>query len=118
LRGTWSASSNRGNLAGTWTAEDQPGGSVTGAWTLREPTGKILLQGGWSASKAAKSWNGAWRATVSGSAVEYSGTWTGMVSLSPDANLAAMLASALQAVVSGTWKAGAYFGSWSIRAVP
>jgi hypothetical protein len=118
LRGTWSASTNSGYLAGTWTAEAHEGGSVTGTWMLQDATGKIVMRGGWSASKSAQSWDGAWRATVAGNAGEYSGTWTGAVSISPEARLAAMLESALRAVVSGTWKAGAYSGSWSIRASP
>jgi hypothetical protein len=118
LRGTWSASTNGRNLAGTWTAEAHEGGGVTGTWTLQDATGKILMRGGWSASKSAQSWDGAWRATVTGNAGEYSGTWTGAVSLSSQASLAAMLESALRAVVSGTWKAGTYSGSWSIRASP
>jgi hypothetical protein len=118
LRGTWSASTNSGYLAGIWTAETQASGSVTGTWALQEATGKILMRGGWSASKSEQSWNGAWRATVSGTAREYSGTWKGAVSLSPEARLAAMLESALRAVVTGTWMAGTYSGSWSIRATP
>ena len=118
LRGTWSASANSRYLAGTWTAQTQEGGSATGRWALQDATGKILMQGGWSASKSAQSWNGAWRATISGNAVEYSGTWTGAVSLSPEARLTAMLESALRAAVTGTWKTGTYSGSWSIRASP
>lgn len=118
LRGTWSATTPRGNLAGTWTAEDRQNGGVTGTWTLQEATGKILMQGGWSASKSAQSWNGAWRSTISGSAGEYSGTWTSTVSTSPQALLVEMFESALHAVVTGTWKGGSSSGSWSIRAVP
>ena len=118
LRGTWSASTNSRYLAGTWTAVAQEDGSATGRWALQDATGKILMQGGWSASKSAQSWNGAWRATVPGAAAEYSGTWTGAVSLPPDARLSAMLESAVRAAVSGTWKTGPYSGSWSIRASP
>jgi hypothetical protein len=118
LRGTWSASTNSRYMAGTWTAETHEDGSVTGRWLLQDATGKILMQGGWSASKSAQSWNGAWRATVSGNTAEYSGTWAGAVSLSPEARLAAMLESALRAAVSGTWKAGTSSGSWSIRTSP
>src|SRR5262249_18738143 len=103
LRGTWSASTNNGYLAGTWTEETHQGGAVAGTWMLQEATGKILVRGGWSATKSAQSWSGAWRAAVSGSAREYSGTWTAAVSLSPEADLAAMLESALHAVVMGTW---------------
>jgi hypothetical protein len=117
LQGTWSATSPRGNLAGTWTAEDRQSAGVTGTWTLQDATGKILLQGGWSASKSAQSWNGAWRSTVSGGNGEFAGTWTSVVSASPQAHLIAMFESALRAVVSGTWKAGPS-GTWSIQAAP
>lgn len=118
LRGTWSATTQAGYLAGTWTAEAHESGGVTGTWMLQEATGKILMRGGWSASKSAQSWNGAWRATVSSNAREYSGTWTSAAALSPQARLAEMLESALHAVVTGTWTAGPYSGSWSIRASP
>jgi len=118
LQGTWSATSPRGTLAGTWTAEDHQGSGVTGAWTLQDASGKILLQGGWSASKSAQSWNGAWRSSLSGSTGEYSGTWSSSVSASPQAKLIEMFQSALRAVVSGAWKAGSSSGSWSIRALP
>lgn len=118
LRGTWSASTNNRTLAGTWTAETARDGSVTGRWALQDAAGKILLYGGWSASKSTDSWNGAWRSTVAGSATEYSGTWTAAVSLPPGDRLAAMLELAVRAAVSGTWKTGASSGSWSIRASP
>jgi hypothetical protein len=118
LQGTWSATTPRGTLAGTWTAEDHQSGGVTGTWTLQEATGKILMQGGWSASKSAQSWVGAWRSTVSGSTGEYSGTWTSTVTASPPALLIEMFKSGLRAVVTGTWKVGSSSGSWSIRAVP
>ena len=118
LQGTWSATSARGVLAGTWTAEDHQNSGVTGSWTLQDASGKMLLQGGWSASKSAQSWNGAWRATISGSAGEYAGTWTSSVSASSRSQLIEMFESALRAVVNGTWKAGSSSGAWSIRAVP
>ena len=118
LKGTWSATTQTGYLAGSWTAQPDPSGGATGTWMLQDATGKILMQGGWSASKSAQSWDGAWRATVSGRSGEYSGTWTSMVPLSPQARLANMLESALHAVVTGTWKSGPRSGSWSIRASP
>ena len=120
VRGTWSASSNSGQrLAGAWTAEAHPeSGGATGTWALYDATGKILMQGAWSASKALKAWNGAWRASIAGRTGEYSGTWTAQTPLTPEARLAHMLESALRAVVTGTWKAGSNSGSWSIRAFP
>jgi hypothetical protein len=118
LKGTWSATAQTGYLAGSWTAQPDPSGGATGAWMLQDATGKILMQGGWSASKSAQSWDGAWRATVSGRAGEYSGTWTSATPLSPQAHFGDMLESALRTVVSGTWKSGPRSGSWSIRASP
>jgi hypothetical protein len=118
LSGSWSASSSGRILAGTWTAAPhQQTGGVTGAWTLRDPGGKILMSGSWSASKSPQTWNGAWRAMVAGGG-EYSGTWTAESPLAPEAPLAELFASAVRAVVAGTWKAGPYSGSWSIRASP
>ncbi len=119
LRGTWSASSNAGrNLAGTWTAEAHPqSGGVTGTWTLRDTAGKILMSGAWSASKSPQAWTGAWRAIVAGGG-EYSGTWTAESSLAHERSLAELFESASRAVVTGTWKAGPYSGSWSIRTEP
>jgi hypothetical protein len=118
LQGTWSSATPRGSVAGTWTADDHESGGVTGTWTLQDATGKILMQGGWSAGKAAQSWNGAWRSIISGSKGEYSGTWTSAVSAAPEARLVELFKSALHAVVAGTWKSGPYSGSWSIRGVP
>ena len=118
LKGTWSATAQSGYLAGSWTAQADPSGGATGAWMLQDASGKVLMQGGWSASKSAEAWNGPWRATISGRAGEYSGTWTSTTSLSPQARLAEMLESALRAVVNGAWKAGPRSGSWSIRALP
>jgi hypothetical protein len=117
VQGTWSATSPRGYLAGTWTAEDHQSAGVTGTWTLQDATGKILLEGGWSASKSVQAWSGAWRSTVSGSSGEFAGTWTSSVSASPQAHLIEMFRSALRGVVSGTWQAGSS-GTWSIRAAP
>jgi hypothetical protein len=118
LKGTWSATAQTGYLGGSWTAQADQSGGVTGTWMLQEATGKVLMQGGWSASKSARSWDGAWRATVSGRSGEYSGTWTSATSLSPQASFADLLESALRDVVTGTWKSGPRSGAWSIRASP
>jgi len=118
LKGTWSATTATGNLAGRWTAQADQSGGVAGTWMLQDASGNVLMQGGWSASTAAPSWNGAWRATISSRAGEYSGTWTSATVLAPKASLADLLESALRAVVAGTWKSGPRSGAWSIRASP
>ena len=121
LRGTWAASSSSGQrLAGAWTAEaHQESGGAIGTWALYDAAGKIILmQGRWSASKSPQAWNGAWRAVITGQTGEYSGTWTAQTPLTPEAALTQMLESALNAVVTGTWKTGAHSGAWSIRAFP
>src|SRR4051812_9470689 len=97
LKGTWSATAQSGYLGGSWTAQADPRGGATGSWMLQDPTGKVLMQGGWSASKSPQSWDGAWRATVSGRAGEYSGTWTSTTSLSPRTHFTDMLEAALRA---------------------
>jgi len=74
------------------------------------------MRGGWSAIKSGKTWDGAWRANLVGSAGEFSGTWKATVDLKTDAPLADLFALAVQKVVSGTWRVGANSGSWSIRA--
>lgn len=51
LKGTWSATSQAGNLAGSWTAQPDQSGGATGTWMLQDATGRILMQGGWVASK-------------------------------------------------------------------
>jgi hypothetical protein len=119
IRGSWSASSNNGrSFGGTWTAEaHKDSGGVTGTWTLREAAGKVLMSGGWSASKSPQAWNGAWRAIVAGGG-EYSGTWTAETALASKSVLADLFESAVRAVVNGTWKVGVYSGAWSIRTSP
>src|SRR5215207_1870082 len=117
LRGTWSAvGSGGGPFAGTWTAQvHAESGAVTGLWTLRDPRGKLLAGGGWSATKAPKDWTGSWRATVAGSPREHAGTWSSSTALAADSTVKAMLEATLRSVVSGGWKSGGSAGSWSIR---
>lgn len=118
LEGTWSARRSTGvTFGGRWTAAADPkSGAVTGTWTLNDPSGRTVSRGGWSAAKSAKGWSGAWRAVVSGAKQEYSGTWNAAVDLSGDAPFVDLFQSALKAVVSGSWRAGAQSGAWSIRA--
>ena len=118
LKGGWSARSSTGlTLKGTWTAAADPKtGAVTGTWTLDDAKGTTVTSGGWSAAKSPTGWTGAWRATVSGSKAEYSGTWDATVKLKADAPFADLFEMSLKAVVSGSWRTGRHSGAWSIRA--
>jgi hypothetical protein len=115
---TWSARSSTGlTLMGTWTAvPDQTSGAVTGTWTLVDTQGETVARGGWSAAKSTTGWTGAWRSAVSGSKIEYSGTWSAGVDLKANAPFAELFETAAQAAVSGSWRAGRQSGAWSIRA--
>ena len=115
---TWAARSSTGlMLGGTWTAtEDAKTGAVTGTWTLVDGQGRIVARGAWSAAKAASGWSGSWRAVAAGRSGEYSGTWTARVDLKPAARFADMFAKALEAAVSGTFRAGGVSGAWTIQA--
>ena len=120
VHGTWGAASTGGQrMTGGWTATPHAdSGSITGTWSLYDAGGKVVVQGGWSASKLPKTWEGAWRATVWGQTSEYSGTFTAETPLSTETGMAQMFESALAAVVTGTWASGGREGSWSIRAYP
>ena len=115
--GTWSAANSAGRtFMGTWTGiPDSTGRAVTGTWALVDAQGRTLMSGGWSAAKAPTGWTGAWRALVAGRSEEYSGTWTSTVALKGDAPFADLFEKAVEAVVSGTWRAGPQSGAWSIR---
>jgi hypothetical protein len=115
--GTWSAKSRAGlTLNGTWTAVADPKtGAVSGTWTL-DARGTTVAHGGWSAAKSPKEWTGAWRANVSGSNAEHSGTWSASVGLKPNARFADLFELAVKSVVSGNWRTGRHSGGWSIRA--
>ena len=115
--GNWSATNGGSTLTGTWIAVfDSASGTVTGTWTLLDPQGKTVAGGAWSAAKSPTAWNGAWRAAVSGSDGEYSGTWMAGADLKGDARLVDLFEKAIEAAVSGTWRAGSRSGAWSIRA--
>ncbi len=117
--GTWSAVNGKVTFVGTWTAvPDSAHGTVTGAWTLTDAQGKTAAFGGWSAAKAASQWEGAWRANVTGRTGEYAGTWTSSVDVKATSSFGDLFEKAVQAIVSGTWSAGAESGAWSIRAAP
>jgi hypothetical protein len=114
---TWAASSSTGRtLAGTWTVVvDAKTGNVTGTWTVEDADRRAVARGGWSAAKSPKGWNGSWRAAMSGSKVEYSGTWDADTDLKPNASFPDLFKTAVTAAVSGRWRAGGQSGAWSIR---
>jgi hypothetical protein len=114
----WSATSNTGlRVGGTWTATPvQNSEAVTGTWTLADQHGRTVARGRWSASKSPSGWTGAWRAAAAGDRSEHSGTWSANADLKADAPFADVFAKALQAAVSGTWRARGRSGAWSIRA--
>lgn len=113
---TWSAVTSAGRtFSGTFTAEPDPAtGTVSGSWTLRDNTGKIVMGGVWSANKVDKGWNGAWRAAVSGQNAEYSGTWSTNHRFPAAARFAELFEAAVKEVIGGEWRSGSYSGSWSI----
>jgi hypothetical protein len=114
---TWSARTSTGRaFAGTWIGDDLSTGAASGTWTLQDGAGKTVMSGTWSASKSPKGWNGTWRALLAGQSGGYSGTWSANLRLAPNARLAELFEAAVKEVVGGSWKAGPYSGSWSIRA--
>lgn len=114
---TWTARSSTGQIfAGTWTvtpADDDT--TATGTWTLDNAQRRMVARGTWSASKATAGWNGAWRASTTGSAASYAGSWSAPLPLDTTASFARLFEAAADAAVSGTWRASALSGSWSIR---
>jgi hypothetical protein len=115
---TWIATSSTGlTLRGTWTAAPGPTSeTVTGTFTVVDAQGRTAASGGWSAAKSSSRWSGAWRAVIYGSKPEYTGTWRAGVDLKRNAPFADLFEKAVQTVVSGSWRAGRYSGTWSIRA--
>ena len=115
---SWAARSTSGlTLGGTFTATEDPAtGAVTGTWTLVDARGRPAMRGAWSAAKAASGWSGNWRAVVEGRRGEYSGSWNAKVDLKPTAKFADVFTKAVEAAVSGTWRAAGQSGAWTIQA--
>jgi len=102
---------------GSWTVVPDPAtGTVAGTWTLINAEGTTLATGRWGASKSRDGWIGNWRAASSGSDREFAGTWKAGVHLKANGPFADLFEKALLAVVSGSWHAGGYSGSWTIQA--
>lgn len=116
--GTWGARGANGlALMGTWTAQpDSATGAVIGTWTAVDAQGRTLATGVWSAAKSATRWTGGWRANITGRDGEYSGTWSAAVDLEANAPFVELFESAIGSAVSGSWRAGARSGAWTIRA--
>jgi len=87
-----------------------------GTWTLVDAQGNTVTGGGWSASKSASGWNGAWRAVITGTTTDHVGTWSSGIELKEEASFAELFEKALQTFVSGNWRYGQYSGTWTIRA--
>jgi hypothetical protein len=115
----WSAANKSGtNYGGTWTLErGAQEGDFSGTWTWRDATGKIVLEGTWSAEKFSTGWSGVWRAFVTGQKSEYTGTWTADLPLGSDKSLAELLAVSIRDAVRGVWATEADSGVWFLRAV-
>ena len=114
--GTWTATGAGQTLSGAWTAQPhtEPN-TMWGKWSLRDPYGREMAGGSWSARKVAKAWRGSFQAqVVGGSAV--SGNWTARVGKGADASFTELFESAMKAAVSGSWHRGRRAGAWSIRA--
>jgi hypothetical protein len=114
---TWAARSSDGlTIGGTWTViEHLKTGGVTGTWTLLDAQGRMAATGGWAAAKSTTGWTGSWRAAATGQRGEYTGTWTAKVDLKPAGGFADLFAKAVEAAVSGTWRAGPRSGAWTIQ---
>ena len=114
---TWAARSSTGvRLGGTWTViEHQNNGAVTGSWTLLDAQRRTVASGGWSAAKSTAGWTGSWRAAAAGQRREYTGTWTAKIDLKPAGGFVDLFAKAVEAAVSGTWRAGPRSGVWTIQ---
>jgi len=77
FRGSWTASAGPTQIfRGAWSAETSAhnSNSAVGSWTLTNDANEIILEGTWSAQKAAEGWQGTWTArTRNGRSL--SGTW-------------------------------------------
>ena len=115
-QGNWSANGGNGvHLTGGFTVIADTAGTVAGTWTLRNNTGFTVAQGAWSAARSEREWRGSWRAFVSGSNAEFTGTFTAAVALRPSTKLPELFALAVGQIVSGSWTSRGNSGAWSIR---
>jgi hypothetical protein len=127
FRGTWRATSGSRIFSGSWSAEitSQAADKARGAWTVRDPNGRIVLQGQWSALKRAKVWQGQWSATIisraggrSSASQPMTGSWEAKVAKSESGTLLDLLARSVENSISGTWQSGAHNGGWTVKALP
>jgi hypothetical protein len=77
--------------------------------------GRAVATGGWSATKSPDGWTGRWRAAAVGRQGEYAGTWTAQIDLKGTVSFADLFAKAIEAAVSGAWRAGSQSGAWTVR---
>jgi hypothetical protein len=116
--GTWVASAPPASMfRGEWKATLLSGNThdaARGSWTLLNQANRVVMEGTWSAKKAANAWQGTWSARVKGGAA-LSGTWTANA---PDVSAKTfedLLSLAIQQQVSGFWQMGRTQGSWWLR---
>ena len=119
LRGSWIAAAGpKQVLRGRWSAQALPGApdEAQGSWTLDGEGGKTLLDGTWSARKAARGWQGTWAARVRQGDRIFAGTWQAAATgLDGAKTFTDMLARTAQAQISGTWRAGRARGNWWLK---
>jgi len=113
-RGAWTASAGPTQIfRGTWSAETSARNpnSAVGSWTLTNEANEIILEGTWSAKKAAEGWQGTWTArTRNGRSL--SGTWNAdLPDLGPK-SLQNMFERTLAKQVAGSWRSGRNQSHW------
>jgi hypothetical protein len=125
LRGTWTATAGPTRVYhGVWSAQidaSAPNGA-RGSWGLLDGSGRVVLQGTWTAQKRAKVWQGSWSAIVTrtgdrpSSGPKFAGTWQASIDANESSTLLDMFKRTLQNSVSGTWQSGALKGQWTVKA--
>jgi hypothetical protein len=114
--GMWIATAGPSRMfRGRWWASLTPGthNAAGGSWTLLSESNQIILEGTWSARKAASGWQGTWSAKTGGAS--FSGTWTSNV---PEINAKTfedLLTATIHKQVAGSWQMGRLQGDWWLQ---
>jgi hypothetical protein len=112
--GSWVASTGGDRyFRGMWSGELSGANrnAAGGSWTLLSDSGEVILQGTWSARKAAKAWEGTWTAQTARGET-FSGTWNADLAAFAGKTLEEMLKRTQEKQVAGGWKSGKYQGYW------